>query len=1531
MEANFKGFLAESGPTGQTGPIGPVGSTGKEIHGLPGPEGPIGPTGYSGPTGEPSTVPGPRGPEGVDGHTGDPGDRGYKGDKGDEGDIGVSGPQGEDGESGPTGVTGWTGWGGGRGVRGHQGTTGPTGGGGGGAGTTGPTGDSGPTGEGDTGNTGPSGADGDSGPTGPQGATGGDGSTGADGDTGSTGIEGDTGPTGGAGAQGTTGDAGADGATGPTGDQGDTGDASTETGPTGPTGDQGTTGDTGPDGPTGDTGDQAVTGDTGPTGDASTETGPTGPTGDDGATGVTGNTGDSSTETGPTGDAGAAGSDGATGDTGPDGATGDTGSTGDASTETGPTGLQGDTGSTGDGSTVTGPTGDDGATGDTGPASTDTGPTGPTGDEGATSTETGPTGDDGATGDTGAASTETGPTGPTGDQGATSTETGPTGDDGPTGNTGDTGDASNVTGPTGDDGATGSTGDASTETGPTGPTGNTGDTGDASTETGPTGPTGDQGVTGDASTETGPTGPTGDDGATGETGPQGITGNTGPQAVTGDTGPTGDDGATGDTGPSGDDSIITGPTGDTGDTGEAGAWGGFSARWLFDTSITEADPGSGDLRFDSATSANVQWFWISDTDADSNDMTAFLNAVANAGNFGLVRIFSEASFGTEFWDGEITTVADQGTWFMIEVTYITHGGGNPPFANGESVVFTFSPRGIGDTGETGPTGDQGPIGPTGLTGDIGPTGDDGPTGADSVITGPTGPQAVTGDTGPTGDVSAAANITDNAIVRGDGGAKGIQGSIPAITDGGIIQNVTDPVDLKDAVNLDTLLDHIGVSLKYYLGNQTLDLVITDAEASLTETPNADPDELTTITFRSTVADTPAPFTITAGTEIEIHFDADESAGGGRSEGLHCQFGYVDADGSTNFVQIGADSDTTAALTGVKTSYALHIHVAADITVPAGKRLWLKYIATTLSGGGGYPTLRVYYDKSNHHMNILVAGSVLGDFIKKSIFDADTFLYASADDTPVATSPADVLVALSGHAGAAFAWNSQNLIGIGAIGIGTSSPQRDLHIESGVPTIRLSDSNAATDQAVATLIEFYRGNNTNRVGFLGMESSSNNNLRIATDYAAGQIQLGTGNSVTALTIDSSQRVGIGTIPKNWDPTTASVLQMFSGENALIGAEGSIQLCQNAYWDNVDNRWEYVTADKASRYNQADGGHFFETAIAGVNPDDPITWLPVLSLDNSLNATFGGTIGCGAITSTGIYHGNLDGLAGKWGASAPGEDWDAAIVAVEVSGNGAIWSSAGAGAGKSMGLALNAHFDDTDNRWEYQDTDEAALYYMNKGNHYFAVAASGGADTAITWIDAMTISATGVVGMGTTSISRATVLELNDATANAPMCVMYGESGGIKHEFQTDGEANHASLAGSGTRDVYASPAGWLVISSKGIYKTAVAEIENGLSIVNGLRPVTFTWTNEVAKSKRAGIKDLDGTLDIGFVAEEVAAVYDKLASHDVEGVVDGVKYSRISTVLVKAVQEQQGEIESLKAENAAINAELKSLRELVEVN
>jgi len=146
--------------------------------------------------------------------------------------------------------------------------------------------------------------------------------------------------------------------------------------------------------------------------------------------------------------------------------------------------------------------------------------------------------------------------------------------------------------------------------------------------TGPTGPQGVQGIQGIQGV-TGNTGPTGSQGNTGPTGSQGSTGPTGP------TGPQGSQGNTGSTGAAagvGTPTITTGtlgvnvsgpdtakvfeftvPLGPGGPIGPAGSRVGLV--WKFSTTVTEADPGSGFMRFDNATFANITEIFIDEEDA----------------------------------------------------------------------------------------------------------------------------------------------------------------------------------------------------------------------------------------------------------------------------------------------------------------------------------------------------------------------------------------------------------------------------------------------------------------------------------------------------------------------------------------------------------------------------------------------------------------------------------------------------------------------------------------------------------------------------------------------------------------------------------------------------------------------------------------------------------------------------------------------------------------------------------------------------
>jgi len=237
-----------------------------------------------------------------------------------------------------------------------------------------------------------------------------------------------------------------------------------------------------------------------------------------------------------------------------------------------------------------------------------------------------------------------------------------------------------------------------------------------------------------------PAGPSGADSTVpGRTGPTGPTGQTGPAGVTGVTG-------------------ATGPTGPTGPTGIQGLFGGDSFNFTYDDANTaDADPGSGNVTFNSNPASSATEMYVDLFDANGTIITDWLDSLDDStnANKGVIKLYN-ISDPTNWKTFYVTSVTSALGYRKVGITYFA--GSGVLTTGTDDLVITFAPAGnVGATGATGVTG------ATGATGATGPTGVTGPTG----ITGATGPTGPTGATGPIGGSDTQVIFNDAGVAAGD--------------------------------------------------------------------------------------------------------------------------------------------------------------------------------------------------------------------------------------------------------------------------------------------------------------------------------------------------------------------------------------------------------------------------------------------------------------------------------------------------------------------------------------------------------------------------------------------------------------------------------------------------------------------------------------------------------------------------------------------------------------------------------------------
>jgi hypothetical protein len=92
-------------------------------------------------------------------------------------------------------------------------------------------------------------------------------------------------------------------------------------------------------------------------------------------------------------------------------------------------------------------------------------------------------------------------------------------------------------------------------------------------------------------------------------------------------------------------------------------------------------------------------------------------------------------------------------------------------------------------------------------------------------------------------------------------------------------------------------------------------------------------------------------------------------------------------------------------------------------------------------------------------------------------------------------------------------------------------------------------------------------------------------------------------------------------------------------------------------------------------------------------------------------------------------------------------------------------------------------------------------------------------------------------------------------------------------------------------------GSLVESSALRFKENIQSLEDSSKVMQ-LRPVTFDWKK-------------DQKHDIGLIAEEVAELYPELV--ETNGDITGIKYTKLTALLIKTVQDLNARIEELETQ------------------
>ena len=444
-----------------------------------------------------------------------------------------------------------------------------------------------------------------------------------------------------------------------------------------------------------------------------------------------------------------------------------------------------------------------------------------------------------------------------------------------------------------------------------------------------------------------------------------------------------------------------------------------------------------------------------------------------------------------------------------------------------------------------------------------------------------------------------------------------------------------------------------------------------------------------------------------------------------------------------------------------------------------------------------------------------------------------------------------------------------------VGIGTTSPLMKAHIAANLSSgnvqdaLMLSQNTSTTASGQGVRLYMSSHNATNRSAIIESVQGSSNDHHLAF-YTNGAFA----SPTEKMRIDTSGNVGIG--------TTSPFSKVQIGANTFNGTHGSYANDRV----NLSSNGALKSIMYASTYNSAtypDYGMLFvhgpDTSnynVWSISPDGP-------AKGDSLNFIYGDTTSnIHTLTPKVVFDGS--GNVGV-GTSSPANKLD---VAGTINTNNAYKLDNQTLIEQTGSNIYFGDRDDNDNVVDISGFSEQAKIVLNDG---FMTLSTGGSERA-------RIDSSGNFLVGKTSPATAnTGVEcradglLVATRDNAVVSVINRKSSdGAAMQFRKDNTTvGSVSVTGSATAYNTSSDA-----RLKDITGSA-----RGLEVINELNPVAYDWK-------------ADGKSDEGLIAQEVMKLVPNAVSETEEGYYQ-MDYSKLVTPLIKAIQEQQEQIEELKQE------------------